>query len=116
MPYYSRLPAYDMHGLNTRDVAMNGVVAGFRPGHEKWATNGQMAAAGVNLIVTEAMCLADPRDVQPPEQFSVHVRELPAVLIPLSTPGCWIVTYYLQPHPDIEDQIDRGMLTLIPSA
>lgn len=107
-PYYSRLPTYDIHGLNTRDVAMNGVFAGHRPGHRFWATVEQLKAAGANLIVSTAACLDDVRDFQPTEQAALYARGLRTVFIPLPTAGCWIVTYYVEPHPDIDHGIEQG--------
>lgn len=49
--YYSRLPVFDMFGLNDRDVALNGRRIGRRPGHQRLATGAQMRARNVNLVI-----------------------------------------------------------------
>ncbi len=113
MPYHSRLPTYDIHGLNTREVATGGQVWGNRPGHRKWATVDQLRTAGVNLIVSEGRCIAGLNTVPPANRFAEYARGRSTILIPLESQGCWIVTHYLQPHPDIEDRIASGEFVVL---
>lgn len=111
IPYYARLPAFDIHGLNTREVAIHGEIVGVRAGHRKQATLHQMRRAGVHLIVDNLTYLCDRigravgYDELPPTPWQAG---LPAILIPLPTDGCWMVAYYLDDHPDIDALIARG--------
>ncbi len=114
IPYFSRLPAFDVHGLNTREVAMNGAIVDDRPGHQREATVEQVESAGVNLFVGGALCLADPGTI-PREQraFVKDGKRFPVLLIPLGTPDCWIYTFYVQPHPAVEQGIaDNGFVLI----
>lgn len=115
IPYFSRLPAFDIHGLNTREVAKHAPVVGGRPGHRKVATLPQMQQAGVNLIMTaQYLCTSDVQAVSYEDlPWREHWPELSAVLIPMSSDRCWTVSYYLRPHPDIDHWIARNRLVRI---
>lgn len=51
IPFYSGLRTLDMHGLNDRWVARDGILMGSRPGHQRLAPLAYMIERRVNLIV-----------------------------------------------------------------
>jgi arabinofuranosyltransferase len=51
IPYYSKLPAVDMLGINDAWVARNGAIIGPRAGHQRAATLAYLNERGVNLVV-----------------------------------------------------------------
>jgi hypothetical protein len=51
IPYYSKLPAVDMLGMNDAWVARSGEIIGPRPGHRRAATLEYLQKRGVNLVI-----------------------------------------------------------------
>jgi arabinofuranosyltransferase len=51
IPYYSKLPAVDMLGMNDAWVARNGAIIGPRAGHRRAATLAYLVERGVNLVI-----------------------------------------------------------------
>ncbi|MCP4764235.1 MAG: hypothetical protein GY870_20850 [archaeon] len=51
IPYYSGLRTIDMHGLNDKWIAKNGILMGSRPGHQRYATYDYLIQRGVNLVI-----------------------------------------------------------------
>jgi hypothetical protein len=51
IPYYSKLPAVDMLGMNDSWVARSGEIIGPRPGHRRAATLEYLESRGVNLVI-----------------------------------------------------------------
>jgi len=51
IPYYSKLPAVDMLGMNDAWIARNGAVIGPRAGHRRAATLAYLNERGVNLVI-----------------------------------------------------------------
>lgn len=51
VPYYSKLPSIDMHGLTDRGIAKIELLKRGRPGHEKHADTYHLIERGVNLII-----------------------------------------------------------------
>jgi arabinofuranosyltransferase len=51
IPYYSKLPAVDMLGMNDAWVARNGASIGPRAGHRRAATLAYLDQRGVNLVI-----------------------------------------------------------------
>ncbi len=51
IPYYSKLPAVDMLGMNDAWVARSGEIIGPRPGHRRAATLAYLNERGVNLVI-----------------------------------------------------------------
>ena len=51
IPYYSKLPAVDMLGMNDAWVARNGAIIGPRAGHRRAATLAYLNERGVNLVI-----------------------------------------------------------------
>ena len=74
-----------------------------------------MEQAGVNLIITTRyVCGSDAPDQRHEDlPWQRFWPQLSAVLIPMNSADCWCVTYYVQPHPDVEAAIDRGALARI---
>jgi arabinofuranosyltransferase len=51
IPYYSKLPAVDMLGINDAWVARNGAIIGPRAGHQRAATLAYLVERGANLVI-----------------------------------------------------------------
>ena len=51
IPYYSRLPTVDMHGLSDPWIAPEGLVVSVRPGHQRQPPLGYLLDRGVNLVI-----------------------------------------------------------------
>ena len=51
IPYYSKLPAVDMLGMNDAWIARNGAIIGPRAGHRRAATLAYLNERGVNLVI-----------------------------------------------------------------
>ncbi|NNG04896.1 MAG: hypothetical protein HKM95_12460 [Inquilinus sp.] len=112
IPYYSRLPTLDMHGLNTLEIARAGARATQRAGHTRKATIDQIRAAGVNLVLDHPTFICDDRSVSvaynDPEQGLLH--DMAVVLIPMLSGDCRLIAFYLHPHPRVEALLADGRL------
>ena len=51
IPYYSRLPTLDMHGLSDPWIAREGVVVSARPGHQRQPPLEYLLERGVHLVI-----------------------------------------------------------------
>ena len=51
IPYYSKLPTIDMHGLSDKWIARNGIIIGDRPGHTHFTTIQYLIDSKVNLVL-----------------------------------------------------------------
>ena len=51
IPYYSELPTVDMHGMNDRWIAKNGVIIGIRPGHQRVAPLKYLVERRDNIVI-----------------------------------------------------------------
>ena len=107
IPYYSRLPAVDIYGLNDRWVAQYGEPGSYIAGHRKRAPYSYLVERRVNIVfpgLPVYVCgRARVEDIVKP------YNNLPALLIPLET-DCKVVGYYLTPHPDIEKALADGKI------
>jgi arabinofuranosyltransferase len=117
IPYYSRLPTVDMHGLNDRWIARHAPMVSVRPGHQREPTLAYLVDRGVNLVLGHPQ--VEPVDVVFHEnygmedlvRFRVHdawADVLPqgstVVEIPLGS-GYKITVLYLCRHPYIDEVI-----------
>jgi hypothetical protein len=57
IPFYARLPSYDLHGLTSPEVARHGLEYVEKPGHEHLATPAQIREADVDIYVGTAKLL-----------------------------------------------------------
>lgn len=62
IPYYSKLPAVDMLGMNDAWVARKGAIIGTRAGHRRAATLAYLNERGVNLVIGHP--LVEPADAE----------------------------------------------------
>ncbi len=62
IPYYSKLPAVDMLGMNDAWVTRNGASIGPRAGHRRAATLAYLNESGVNLVLGHP--LVEPADAR----------------------------------------------------
>jgi hypothetical protein len=66
IPYYSKLPAVDMLGMNDAWIARNGAIIGPRAGHRRAATLAYLNERGVNLVIGHPLVEAvDAEPVSP---------------------------------------------------
>jgi len=117
VPYYSRLPAVDMHGLTDSWVARHGMIISPRPGHRRLATIQYLRLRRVALVLGSPL---QDEDVTLPgrrfradslERFRLYPRdraelgaEARVVEIPVKT-GYHVPAVYLTPNPAVERQI-----------
>lgn len=118
MPYYSRLEAVDMGGINDAWVARHGIVAGDRPGHQRMATMEYLLSREVNLLIGSARFVRSEspmrrpffhHDVRGMSWVDFGVERLPADATMLQIPveeGYWLLAVYLTPHPAVDAAIE----------
>jgi arabinofuranosyltransferase len=143
IPFYTQLPALDLLGLNDRDVALTGDVVeplrwvGNRPGHIRMATWDTALGKGVNLLINhpwavdqQSPVLAwDARKIashwffgegsNPERVYASGTRfpssgaTVPPIIIwPLNDGRYWLMAY-LNPHPAVDEAIQRVGATLL---
>lgn len=122
--FYSKLRTIDMYGLNDRQIAMTGIPAGTRPGHQKIIDARDLVARGANLVIAhpqtyptsegppEVMCLLrltvhTSGDTYPDEILGARFLGLPV------NDTFSVMMLYLTPHPDVEAAIASGELNYI---
>ena len=126
IPFYSRLPSVDMHGLNDRWIAHHGERADSHPGHQILAPLDYLLARGVNLVIghpilrpreelTEPSSLLHHVGIKPFKVPVQDISEFPAgakvVAIPIDAQYSLIVLY-LVPNNLVDRKIEeRGWLT-----
>ena len=123
VPYYSRLPAVDMRGLNDKWIARYGEITGTMPGHQRKATLPYLLTQKVNLIVGQPTMvplnapLQDaPARLDSYKYFAVKTwSDLPAgskfIAIPVNE-GYKLLVLYIRPSPIIDQAIvDNGWET-----
>jgi len=128
IPYYSRLEAIDMLGLNDRWVARHGLVLGDRPGHQRIATLAYLKERGANLVIGHPIV----RDLRKRELGSVERRlvhrmfldapgldldAIPATATVVAIPASddfVVLALYLTPHPAVDALIDQQRWRALP--
>jgi arabinofuranosyltransferase len=120
IPYYSRIPAVDMLGLNDREVARRGIPATPdypRPGHQRHASLRYLTERRVNLIIGHPTLaprglLAGPQARRYLEAwfpmtmgFSRERHEAPVVVIMPVTPEKGLLMWYLTPTAELDSVI-----------
>jgi hypothetical protein len=111
IPYYSRLHAVDMLGINDPWVARNGTVISTTPGHQRIAPLSYLMRRSVNLVISHP--LVTPLDA-PVKQFplipwdaderSQASTQMSIVEIPIDE-GYKVSALYLTPHPAVDRAI-----------
>ncbi len=126
IPFYSQMPAYDLLGLNDRDVAMTGEVIpnngrfGNRPGHVKMATWPMILSKDVTLLVNHPWVISKDNillgcsakrlarmwwGITPLKEFSctyaapyipIEPEAPPVIAWPLSDGRVWLMVYVKQ--------------------
>ena len=123
IPFYSDLPTIDEYGLNTRDVLTTGKKREFAPGHMRHAGADYLQAQQVNLIIDlpAYVCTKDESEICTHGSISpafngprMMLKQLPIVLVPLEH-DCYLMSYYLNRHPLIEELLRRGILIPFPN-
>ena len=143
IPFYTQMPTLDLLGLNSREVALTGARIrhlkhfGNRPGHVRIATYETVMASGVNLLVNHPWVVKadseilswDTKDIlrywllgktsNPDLVYVCRVFFPPSgiptptiIAWPLSDGRYWL-TAYLNPHPAVDEAIQRVGATLI---
>jgi hypothetical protein len=116
IPYYSDLPAVDMHGLNTRGVLVHGSHHMDRPGHRIQATLPWMQEQGVNLVIGHPSFVSlSPGQHAPPQATASYFSSRPPflVLIPVNPRRCVVATY-LNRHETVEARLREGSIFRYP--
>ncbi|MFA4948625.1 MAG: hypothetical protein WC674_08990 [Candidatus Krumholzibacteriia bacterium] len=130
IPYYSKLPAVDMLGMNDAWVARNGVIIGPRAGHQRAATLAYLNERGVNLVIGHP--LVEPIDIGPASPCysiadlkrmfmvqNVSADQVPVeakiLEIPLDT-GHRITVLYLKGNARVDAIIEEKRLATFPIA
>lgn len=115
IPYYSQLPALDMLGLNTRDVLNAGEIKQ-RAGHRYKASLNYMRQSGVNLVIDHPLyvclqpgerkysCAPTPVPLEP-----IPYEQANVVFIPMVN-DCYMIAYYLTPHPELDVLIQQDKI------
>jgi arabinofuranosyltransferase len=118
IPYYARLEAVDMGGLNDAWVARHGIVAGDRPGHQRMATMEYLLSRKVNLLIGNprfsrgAFAIRRPffhSDVRGMSWVDFGVGRLPEDATMLQIPvneSYRVLAVYLTPHPAVDAAIE----------
>ena len=124
IPYYSRLAAVDMLGVNDAWIARHGVARGGRPGHQRIAPVRYLRLRGVNLVLSPyPIRIANlPADglryhrgvletmfgLEPPPDPESFPDRLSILALPLDRERA-LLCLYLTPHPVVDDLIEaRG--------
>lgn len=120
IPFFSRLPAVDMLGLNDPYVARFGKIIGSRPGHQRMARLDYLIRSNVNLIIGHPIVMDGSRYKYYKYGITMNLInsnwwfELPreyeqpraAVLgIPLGK-NTYLLAIYLRYHPAIQEAIN----------
>ncbi len=108
IPYYSRLGAIDMLGINDPWVARNGIFIGTTPGHQRIAPFSYLVERGANLIVSHPMVmpLAAPVTQFPILPGGEEVNDVRVVEIPLDDRYKFLAAY-LTPNRTVDETIAR---------
>lgn len=125
IPYYARLPALDLLGLNHDDVAQDAIVHLGRPGHRLTASPATMARYGVNLLIshpaTHTDAAKDQRLICAVFWKTAYAERLPpaealtAPLVAMDMDGTFaLAMLVLQPHPAIDAALATGDLVALP--
>lgn len=109
IPYFSRLRVVDQYGLNDRWIARYGqTVDNIKiTGHRRLATLSYLRQRGVNLVLDhpQFLCEGSSKLYRQLNRQSL-LKHLPMLLFPTS-PSCYLVTYYLTPHPAIVQLLNQ---------
>lgn len=99
IPYFSRLHVIDQYGLNDHWTAHYGQgVENVRVvGHRRIAPLSYLRQRGVNLVIDHPQFVCN-NEIQLHRQ--TMLKGLPMLLLPIN-PDCYLVAYYLTPHPRI---------------
>jgi arabinofuranosyltransferase len=70
IPYYAKLPALDLHGLNDAWIARNGQIAGNRPGHQRFAPRSYIRDRRPTFLLLDGWEFAKkPSSLRAPDSF-----------------------------------------------
>ncbi|HMD14547.1 MAG TPA: hypothetical protein VKI62_07980, partial [Bacteroidota bacterium] len=110
IPYYSRMHAVDMLGLNDPWIARHGVVVSTIPGHQRLAPLSYLVSQKVNLIISHPQVLPLDASVNQvpliPGMTDVNISDFRLIEIPLNDKYKF-VALYLTPHHNIDSTIKR---------
>jgi arabinofuranosyltransferase len=115
IPYFSKLPAIDQHGLNTRSVIVEGgPVYQKRPGHRVKASNKLLRELDVNLIIDHPIFIRKRGDVYRCLSTTILITheplaKIPAVFLHLKD-DYYVLAHYLTKHPRIDALIEEGKI------
>ncbi len=108
IPYYSRMHAVDMLGLNDPWIARNGVVVSTIPGHQRLAPLSYLISQKVNLIISHPQVLPLGTSVNQvpiiPGMADINMSDFRIIEIPLDEKYKF-VALYLTPHHTIDSAI-----------
>lgn len=109
IPFQSRLPSVDMHGLNDIWVAKRGKPFSNRPGHYRIASKEYLDRKNVNLIIGHPQFECGSQTVHVRGFLKQLYGNRPILLIPVSS-SCRMLAIYFREHPRIEALLRTGVL------
>ena len=127
IPFYSRLQAVDMLGLNDRWVARHGELMFRIPGHQRLAPLSYLVDREVHLLIGHPQLVnARERPIAYPASFLSQIRVTDPTSVPLLAPLRVVempvdashvaAMVYLTPHADIDRLVTTGRWRAVPLA
>jgi len=126
IPFYSKLRAIDMLGLNDKWIARNGIPYRDKPGHRKITTLNYLLQEKVNLIIAHPQIVDHNHIYQsafpikdfsrfrvPIDNYNDIPQEASLVQIPLIN-DYTLLAFYLLPHPEIEKLLQKSIWQKVP--
>ncbi len=116
IPYYSRLPAVDMLGINDSWVARHGVRVGTTPGHQRMSPMSYLVARGVNLLIAHPIVVESGAPLKQipiaPMDSIVSFPKATFLYIPIDAQHS-LVTMYLKRNNAVDKAIESGHWEII---
>ncbi len=111
IPYFSRLRAVDMLGINDERVARDGFMIGSKPGHQRMSTFGYLRERKVNLVISHPFVtkLSSPIPHFPkmPLNPNDYIYDTKVIEIPIDSMYKF-VALYLTPNLIIDEMIQKN--------
>lgn len=111
IPYYSRLPTIDEHGLNSHKMMADARQYADKPGHRYAASVPFMKQSGVNLLIHHPIFIQKSINQRGQQQYRCYEMilvqthnwfwRIPVVLLPVGD-NLFLMAHYLTPHPKVE--------------
>lgn len=108
IPFYSKLPAVDMLGINDAWVARHGDPIGTTPGHQRIAPMSYLVGRGVNLLISHPVVVESTSTISriplAPMDSIVSFHDATFIIIPIDSVNKLVVMYLIK-NPVIDQAI-----------